>query len=92
MDELLSKIFSVLYDACITDGGDGDTLCVSSDPRKMAEKFGKWLFDNKKTGWFSTDYEDSVYFHRDQEAIHFRKDFDAAYITFAVRIYHPDSY
>lgn len=71
MKNFNDSLFEFLETACLSDGGDGDSLLISSNYKTFADEFGRWCELNNNGWWTREDFDEYVYFYNDQEAIWF---------------------
>ncbi len=85
MSHSIDTIFLALEQACLAEGGDGDTLLLSPDYKGSADAFEGWLKANGNTWWERGSQNDFETFHNGQECIYFaasgKERFHASYVV-----------
>jgi hypothetical protein len=85
MSTTLPTIFLALEQACLAEGGDGDTLLLTPDYKAAANAFEAWLKANSNTWWSRGSQKGFETFHNNQECIYFAADgkerFHASYVV-----------
>lgn len=86
MSHSIDTIFPALEQACLAEGGDGDTLCLSPDYKGTADAFEAWLKANGNTWWTRGSRDGFETFSNGQECIYFaagggKEAFHASYVV-----------
>lgn len=86
---LLAQFFTVLSQACLAEGGDGDVVCVSPDYLNVANQFDSWLKEAQNTWWTRGERMGFITFSNEQECIYFAKEDDGGFhSSFTVNLPH----
>jgi len=87
----LAKIFDALESSVLAEGGDGEGACICSNPYEMADKFGRWLEENKNSWWSRRNGDNRVTFSNNQEHIFFTDNYIDSY-NYIVKLRFPNIY